>query len=178
MTNLYAPILDASKIVTLDDIAEDAGPPVGAVGTLVSSLVDLNPPAGGANNVTDADSGSVTGLALTSVNATSGTWFYTIDGGSNWTAVGAVSVTSALLLAADADTRLYFQPNPDFNGTVTNAISFLAWDQTSGTNGGIADVTTNGGSTAFSSSGPPASVSGQWARRRGWVRRAQIGGRG
>ena len=158
MTNVYAPILDASKIVTLDAIAEDAGPPVGAVGTLVSSLVDLNPPAGGANNVTDADSGSVTGLALTSIDATSGTWFFTIDGGSNWTAVGAVSEASALLLAANADTRLYFQPNADFNGTVTNAISFLAWDQTSGTNGGIADVTTNGGSTAFSSSGPPANV--------------------
>ena len=100
----------------------------------------------------------MTGIALTSVNATSGTWFYTIDGGSNWTAVGAVSEASALLLAADADTRLYFQPNPDFNGTVTNAVSFLAWDQTSGTNGGIADVTTNGGSTAFSSSGPPANI--------------------
>ena len=54
MTNLYAPILDASKIVTLDAIAEDAGPPVGAVGTLVSSLVDLNPPSGGVDNVTDA----------------------------------------------------------------------------------------------------------------------------
>ena len=51
-------------------------------------------------------------------------------------AFGAPSSTAARLLAADASTRLYFQPNPNFNGTVAQAISFYAWDQTSGVNGG------------------------------------------
>ena len=60
------------------------------VGTLVSSLVDL-PGGGGLDNVTDADSGAVTGIALTGTNTTNGTWFYSTNNGTNWDAVGAVS---------------------------------------------------------------------------------------
>ena len=52
----------------------------------------------------------------------------------------------ALLLAADADTRLYFQPNANFNGT--SSITFRAWDQTDGNaEGTIADPSPGGGST-------------------------------
>ena len=36
------------------------------------------------------------------------------------------------LLAADANTRIYFQPNADYNGTLATAITFRAWDQSSG----------------------------------------------
>ena len=44
---------------------------------LVSDLVNLNPPAGGGlDNVTDADSGAVTGIALTGTNNADGTWYY------------------------------------------------------------------------------------------------------
>ena len=57
---------------------------------------------------------------------------------------------NARLLAADANTRLYFQPNADYNGTLANAITFRAWDQTSGSNGSLADASSNGGITAFS----------------------------
>ena len=60
-----------------------------------------------------------------------------------------VSDNSALLLAADADTRLYFQPNANFNGT--SSITFRAWDQTDGiAEGATADPTPAGGSTAYS----------------------------
>ena len=52
-----------------------------------------------------------------------------------WTQVGAVSNASALLLAADANTRVYFQGDSNFNGTVSDGITFRAWDQTSGTAG-------------------------------------------
>ena len=45
---------------------------------------------------------------------------------------GAVANNNARLLAADANTRLYFQPNANYNGTLANAITFRAWDQTSG----------------------------------------------
>ena len=129
---------------------EDVGAPVGAVGTLVSSLVDL-PGGGGLDNVTDVDATPLTGIALTGTNTANGSWFYSIDNGANWLAVGAVSGASALLLAADANTRLYFQPTPDFAGTVTNAITFRAWDQTSGSNGASGVSTSpNGGTTAFS----------------------------
>ena len=115
-----APVLNAGATPVLTAENEDAGAPVGAVGTLVSSLVNLTPPAGGLDNVTDADSGALTGIALTATNTTNGTWFYSTNNGANWTAVGAVTDNSALLLAADANTRLYFQPNANFNGTISN----------------------------------------------------------
>ncbi|WP_247871514.1 autotransporter-associated beta strand repeat-containing protein, partial [Azospirillum sp. TSH7] len=121
--------------------------PSGTVGTLVSSLID----SGGAlSNVTDADSSASTGIALTAVDASNGSWYYTTNGGSNWSSVGAVTNTSALLLKADANTRLFFKANSGYAGTVSDAVTFRAWDQTSGTAGSTADTSTNGGATAFS----------------------------
>ena len=76
-----APVLNAGATPVLTAENEDAGVPVGAVGTLVSSLVNLNPPAGGLDNVTDADSGALTGIALTATNTTNGTWFYSTNNG-------------------------------------------------------------------------------------------------
>ena len=147
-----APVLDAGATPELNAVNEDAGAPVNGVasGTLVSALVDLNPPAGGLDNVTDADAGAVTGIAITAVHSVNGGWWYTTNSGANWQPLGAVSNASARLLAADGNTRLYFEPNPNFNGTIDPAITFRAWDTTSGINGGTADTTANGGTTAFS----------------------------
>ncbi len=144
-----APVLDNSKTPALATVSEDPGAPSGAVGTLVSSLVDFAAPAGQVDNVTDADAGASLGIAVTAVDS-NGTGYYSLNGGTTWTAFGAVSGASARLLAADADNRIYFQPNQDLNGTFANAFTFRAWDQTSGTDGGTANTTTNGGSTAFS----------------------------
>ena len=47
--------------------------------------------------------------------------------------MGAVSASSALLLADNADTRVYFQPNANWNGTVSAGLTIKAWDQTEGT---------------------------------------------
>lgn len=152
-----APVLDASKSPVLNSELQNAGAPVGAVGTLVSALVDLNPPAGGLDNVTDPD-GTGLGIALTGTDTVNGSWFYSTNNGTNWTAVGAVSDAGALLLAADANTRLYFQPNAGYSGTDNSAITFRAWDQTSGSNGGTANVTTNGGATAFSAANDTAAL--------------------
>jgi hypothetical protein len=152
-----APVLDASKSPALATVAEDPGAPSGAVGTLVSSLVDFASPSGDVDNVGDVDSSALLGIALTATSA-SGTWFYSTNNGTTWTAVGAVSDNSALLLAADANTRLYLQPAADFNGTVASAITFRAWDQSSGSAGSTADTTTNGGTTAFSAMTDTASI--------------------
>src|SRR4029077_15500374 len=148
-----APVLAAEN--------EDAGAPVGAVGTLVSSLVDLNPPSGGLDNVTDADSGAVTGIALTATSTTNGSWWYSLDNGAHWTdvnAASAVSDTNALLLAADAGTRVYFQPNANFSGAISPAITFRAWDQSGAAAGTKASTATNGGATAFSAATDTASI--------------------
>jgi Ca2+-binding RTX toxin-like protein len=139
-------------------VDENAGAPVGAVGTLVSSLIDPNPPAAGLNNVNDADNGALTGIALTGTDSTHGVWWYSTNGGTNWSLVGSASTVSALLLAADANTRLYFQGNTGFDGTIASAVTFRAWDETSGTAGSHADTTISGGTTAFSTATDTAAI--------------------
>ncbi len=153
-----APILDASRSPFLAGIAMDSGAPSGAVGTYIGSLIDGVTPAGGLDNVADPDGVVAIGIAVTAADSSNGTWFYSIDGGSAWNTLGAVSNSSARLLAADVNTRLYFQPNPSFTGTINPAITFRAWDQTSGSNGDTADTSTSGGSTAFSSATDTASI--------------------
>ena len=65
---------------------------------------------------------------------------------------------SALLLAADPNTYLYFQPATGFFGTVTNAITFRAWDQTTGTAGTEVDPGPGGGTSAFSVAADTANI--------------------
>lgn len=154
-----APVLNAAANPVLNTVLEDAGAPVGAVGTLMSVLVDFASPSGQLDNVIDVDAGAVTGIAITVADATNGTWFYSTNNGTNWNALGTPSVGVSRLLAADANTRLYFQPNADFNGSISNAVTFRAWDQTSGTNGSTANTATNGTPTAFSTATDVASIS-------------------
>lgn len=97
---------------------------------------------------TDAD-GDAAGIAITGLDATQGTWQYTLDG-STWIDIGAVSAGAALLLPADGFARIGFTPNADYNGTIAQALSFRAWDGSAGTAGTRVDTTRNGGSTAFS----------------------------
>ena len=49
-------------------------------------------------------------LAITRTNTGGGTLWFSIDGGSTWADVGIVSDSSARVLEATEDTRLYFQP--------------------------------------------------------------------
>ena len=150
-----APVLDDTDDIVLNTQAEDAGGPMGAVGTLISDLVSLDESTG---NVTDVDNGAITGVAITGADTTNGTYFYTTDGGSTWITLGSVSDSSARVLDADNNTRIYFQSNADYNGTVQQAITFRAWDQTQGDNGTLQDASTNGGTSAFSSDTETAAI--------------------
>ena len=87
------------------------------------------------------------GIAVTSLTSGTGTWQYSTDNGSTWTAVGSVSGTSALLLRSSDKLRFV----PDGQNTTSGSVTFHAWDQTSGTAGATADVSANGGTTAYSS---------------------------
>ncbi|MCC6967643.1 MAG: DUF4347 domain-containing protein, partial [Nitrospira sp.] len=135
-----APVLaDTALSMT---VAEDAGAPSGAVGSLISAFT---------GGVTDQDSGATKGIAITGTNETNGTWYYTTNGGTAWATVGTVRDNSALLLADNASTRLYFAPSANYNGTSTAALTVRAWDQTSGAVGTKVTTASNGGTTAFSS---------------------------
>jgi hypothetical protein len=131
-----APVLNG--VVQPPAIAEDD---VGNAGVLVTSLV--------AGQITDADVGAVQGIAVVASDTTHGSWEYTLDG-STWQALSAPSASSALLLPADAQTRVRFVPATDYNGTVTSGLTLRAWDRTTGIAGGRANITATGGTTAFS----------------------------
>jgi Domain of unknown function (DUF4347)/Bacterial cadherin-like domain len=142
-----APVLNGAN--NMNRIDEDA---VVNPGTLVSALI--------AGMTSDADVGALSGIAVTDVQNGSGSWKYSTDGAKTWQPfpIGTITPSSALLLAADAKTYIRFTPTPDWNGTKVDALSFRAWDQTSGTAGGTADTTINGGATAFSTAIRSASI--------------------
>ena len=100
----------------------------------------------------DSDGNAAAGMAIVGANTTNGSWFYSINNGTNWLTLGAVSSASARVLAADANTRLYFQPTANFNGTIADGLTFRAWDQSGGFANGASGVntSTNGGTTPFS----------------------------
>src|SRR5262249_47287328 len=93
----------------------------------------------------DPDAGALQGIAITATSSSNGTWQYSLDG-TNWTPIGAVTGATALLLRAGDLIR--FAPNGENGGSDT--LTYRAWDQTSGAAGGTADTSTNGGTTAFS----------------------------
>ncbi|HTL31570.1 MAG TPA: hypothetical protein VL326_00520, partial [Kofleriaceae bacterium] len=153
-----APVLDNTKTPALQNVAEDAPAPTGAVGTLVSSLVDFATPAGQVDNVTDVDTNPQLGIAITAVDTANLTAYFSLDGGTTWTPMGAVTGASARLLAADSDNRIYVNAGANVSGTFATAITFRAWDQTAGADGSLADTSTNGGATAFSTATDTAGV--------------------
>jgi hypothetical protein len=146
-----APLLDNSGNMALGNIAEDDAT---NNGTLVSAIIA----SAGGDRITDVDSGAVEGIAVIAADAMNGSWQYSIDNGTSWSALGAVSSSSARLLASDSQTRIRFVPTANFNGTIGTAITFHAWDQTSGSNGGTGNPSVNGGTTAFSIATETASL--------------------
>ena len=133
------PVLTPSVTSQLSPVAEDAAVPVGAVGTLVSSLIDSS---GVLNNFSDAD-GDLPGIAIVGASLQGGALYYSINNGTTWSDVGTVSPTSARLFYADDSTRLYFKPAPDFNGSISDVVTCKAWDRTGGFNNGDAGVDTS-----------------------------------
>jgi hypothetical protein len=148
-----APVLDTSGNPALPSVRRDDRNSGG------STIADLIASLGG-TGITDIDSNPQRGIALVGADSTSGTWQYSLDGGTNWTTVGNVSETQALLLNDSPTTRLRFVPNGTFAGTIANAITFRAWDQTTGNNGTTANITSlgTGGSSAFSTATETASI--------------------
>lgn len=136
-----APVLTALQ-PSLVPISEDA--PASAGQTVASFL---------GSSVTDVDDGAVQGIAITGTTGGHGHWEYSTNG-TTFVAFPAVSATAALLLAS-TDLIRYVS---DGEVGETAAISYLAWDRTTGTSGVIADVSLTGGFTAFSVASDTATV--------------------
>ncbi len=148
-----APMFDNTGNMSLTAINEDVAD-ASNTGTLVSAIIA----SAGGDRITDVDASPLEGIAVIAVDNMNGTWQFSITGGAPWTAFGSPGASSARLLASDANTRVRFVPTANFNGTVAAGLTFHAWDQTSGMNGGTADVNTNGGTTAFSTATETASI--------------------
>jgi hypothetical protein len=139
--------------VSLNIVNINAGVPVGRVGTLISSFMSLATNG----NVTDPDS-VATGIAITGLNASQGRWWFSLNDGANWTQITApVTAANALLLAANPGVRLYLQPLTGGLGLISDAVTFLAWDQSSGVNGARAN-TTLAAANAFSLTSDTAAI--------------------
>ncbi len=145
-----APVLDNTGDPALDDIPEDASD-ADNPGTEVGDLL-----AHGASGriVSDEDPDALSGIAIFAADAANGQWQY--DVGDGWTTFPVVAEIAALLLSDTAKIR--FVPDADFNGSVDPGIGFRAWDRTTGAEGETADVSANGGATAFSAETETAAV--------------------
>ena len=137
-----APVL-TSATPTLTTITEDQ---TNAAGTLVSTLLS------GIDS--DVDTGALKGMAITGASSAHGSWQYSTNGGSSWSAFGSYSASSALLLAATDLVKFV----PDTVDGSSDTFSFVAWDQTSGTHGTTASASTRGSTTAFSTQVDTASI--------------------
>jgi VCBS repeat-containing protein len=108
-----------------------------------------------ATGVSDADDGALKGVAITGYTSQNGHWEYSIDDGATWSNFAAsYSPAGGLLLASDDKVR--FIPNGVNGGTDT--LTYVAWDQTSGTHGQISSTPSGLNSDAFSQSSQTATL--------------------
>ena len=143
---LAAPTLDSSVSPLLAAIDANTGAPSGAVGTLVSALIDSG---GSLNNFSDTDS-DAPAIAITGTNLNGGTLYYSTNNGTSWSDVSSVSEASARVLYADSNTRLAFSPAADYTGTISDLITFKAWDRSGPIS---ASLISNYDSSGFASNG-------------------------
>ncbi|MEE2657241.1 MAG: choice-of-anchor D domain-containing protein [Candidatus Latescibacterota bacterium] len=145
-----APVLDNSGTMSLTTINEDSNPSGNTIAALLATA---------GNPITDADATDNEGIAVIAVVNTNGAWQFSTNGGASWANFGSPTTSAARLLGANsANNKVRFVPSLNYNGTVDPGITFRAWDQTTGANGSTANVSTTGGTTAYSTATETASI--------------------
>src|SRR5207248_1169110 len=151
-----APVLDASKSPALTAVNEDAGAPVGAVGTLVSSLVDFASPAGQVDNVTDADGGALLGIAVTAADTVSLVVNAVADPpvaqAKSYSAQANMKIVGLTGLTAGAT-----DPDDGIGGCVSNTFTVASTSATSPAGGTVTVTDASAGTFDFT---PPPGVTG------------------
>lgn len=112
-----SPVLNLLPTPYLTTILPTANDPVG---NLVSELLGTA--------VTDVDPGTLYGIAITKIDQSKGTWSYQLDGQNTWNVISPLATNTAVFLRSID--RLRFTPTAPFTGSA--AVSYRAWDQTSG----------------------------------------------
>jgi hypothetical protein len=148
---LDTPTLDASATNSLNATNPSAST---NLGTLVSSLLGFTSDGGASDGGAAADDdGDALGIAVTAVDSALGDWQYTLDG-TNWQTLAPVPADNgdaqALLLPANSTTAVRFLPAAGYEGTIDDALTFLAWDQAVGAPGTLFDIASGSASAAFS----------------------------
>lgn len=149
-----APMLDNSTTLSFPALLED---PIDDTGMSIAALLA----SGGGDPIFDSESsvfGDPDGIAIVAAEATFGDWQYSLDEGVSWASIGEVSESAARLLSGLSGTFLRFAPSANVSGETS--ITFRAWDNRYGVNGGTADLLTvgAGGNTSFSTALEEASL--------------------
>ncbi|MBF0094465.1 MAG: DUF4347 domain-containing protein, partial [Alphaproteobacteria bacterium] len=134
-----------------EDVADSANS-----GTVVADLI-----AEGAFTDVDVTAGSVPQhMAVTAVDTTNGTWqFKALATDNAWTAIDFSGGNAGKALLLSQTSLVRFVPTANWNGIVTDGITFRAWDGSSGTAGAYLTIAGNaGGSGPLSSSGGTAGI--------------------
>ncbi len=113
--NVAPTLLGSNSLTTIQEEQPDASNP----GTLITQILN--------GQITDLD-GPLRGLAISKATSPFGTWQYALNGTNFLPIAPKLAGGKLLLLAADNNTRVRFQPNVDFAGTA-NDLVFNAWDQ-------------------------------------------------
>ena len=121
-----------------------------AVSTFLNAAAATDVELGNGNQGGTITGSFPTGVAITFADNTNGTWQFSTNGTTFNTLNPAVNEsTSVLLDGADANHKIRFVPNANFNGTAT--IKYRAWDGSDGSAvGSTANTSGNGGITPFS----------------------------
>jgi len=132
--------------------ASDDLVPVGVVGSPVSSLVGWG------------DARGDKGIAITGVDRSQGSLYYSTNGGSTWIEVTRpLNDSNALFMRSDGDNRVYFKPSTGLMLRSVDALTIRAWDQSEETETiffiSTDDLTTPAADASLKAQDPPADVS-------------------
>ena len=147
----HAPVLEPGGNATFSTITEDD---TNNAGNTVQFVIDSVLPL---DMIADSDQGALEGFAITGLDAGRGKWQFSIDVGANWSDVGSVSDTEALLLRPEDKLRFV----PDAKNADAGSVTFRAWDQTgdtAGKQGTKVPIGTPGGESAFSEATETAGI--------------------
>ncbi len=149
--NSSAPVLSTTANVFLNSLLTTQ---TASEGFTINQLITGSQPD--MSLITDPDDSTgyyvPRGIAITGATG-SGTWQYRATPTSAWTNVGSVTGLNALLLMGDAADNRY-QPGGRLRfiptGAGNPALTFRAWDGTTGTHGAYSTAVVSGGTSAFS----------------------------